>query len=132
VQDWNKGVVETNKIILVSVVPMQCDSSIIVDDSEDVLAEYELASCCHDVGEGQNGKKWALVQISACNMGLISRICIKGIAGYHWHFSCDYHNLILIVQHKASETKLFNNFQDNDTIMRLSFIEVGTKHYIIT
>jgi len=54
VQDGSKGLVETNKIILVSVVPTQYDSSIITDESKDMLAEYELVSCCHDVGEGQN------------------------------------------------------------------------------
>jgi hypothetical protein len=75
------------------------------------------------------------VQISAYNMGLISRIRIKGIAGYHWHCSCDYHSFILIVihkAHKAPETNWFNDFQDTDTIMKLNFIEVGNKHYIIT
>lgn len=54
VQNGSKGVVETNKIILLSVVPMQYDSSIFIDNSEDVLTEHEFVSCCHDVGEGQN------------------------------------------------------------------------------
>ena len=93
-----------------------------------------LCSAATIWGEGQNvrmAKKWALVQVSAYNMWLISRICIKGIAGYNRDFSCDYHSLILIVQHKASETNWFNDFQDTDTILKLSFIEVGTNHYTI-
>jgi hypothetical protein len=117
---------------LVSVVP---DSSIIVDDGEDVLDEYELVSWCDDVGEGQNvrmvrnGHRCTSLHI---NMGLTSRICITGITGYHWHCSCYYHSLILIAQHKASETNWFKDFQDTDAIMIFSFIEVGTECRIIT
>jgi hypothetical protein len=83
---------------LVSVVPTQYDSRIIADDSEDVPAEYELVSCCHDMGEGlnvrmvRNGHWCRYLHIT---WRLISRICIKGIAGYHWHCSCDFQSLIL-------------------------------------